>query len=379
MVTSVRNLIFGMAVCFQTVMNNVNAEFKISFSGGITNTKLVNKSKLFNIDIYKKLNQFREILNEDWNDSIQLVPGIDYTRLKDAYNENIYGKNWKIYGFGTMLDGQSRSASSFLSKLDRYLNYLKIEVIKIFPKSEGFSISEIKKSDTDFYSWDKDICVAVRNGLFVQPVYLRNIYFPNFEARIIEKTVNIDNRYFLGDGAAPIEHAITTAISPVESDVLKAWDSATNPATTRKNGLTLGFSGAYSKSLFPKVSSTYGLYTGVEGYAEINPNEAKSNGFSIKEKSFGIRPFVGVIKKDNWAIYALAGVKSAKRDIKSDMFHINKGKLSYEIGVGSDYILSERFSVSVKFIKGLKSKFKVNGLSFQTSSTKILFSLNYHF
>lgn len=372
MIIFFKNLIFFIAVCFHAAMT-VNAEFRISFLGGLTNTK----SRLPNITIYKKLKDFHKILGNQWDNSLCLELDVDYTNSGNPYFINRRGSIWKIFGFGTKSD---RRATSFLNKMDGYLNHLRIKLVEIFPESEGFSIDKIKKSDTNFYSWDRNTSVIVRNGLYVQPVYLRNKHFPSFETRIIEKTANIDYHYFLGKSSSrTIEDAITIAISPVEADVLKAWDSATNPTTTKKNGLTLGFSGAYSKSLFPKVSSTYGLYTGVEGYAEINPNETKSNGFSIKEKSFGIRPFVGIIKKDNWAIYALAGVKSAKRDIKSDMFHINKGKLSYEIGVGSDYILSERFSVSAKFIKGLKSKFNVNGLSFQTSSTKILFSLNYHF
>jgi len=351
---------------------NVRAEFYVSFSAGITNTK----SKLPNISIYNKLREFREILDKQRDGFVRLIENTDYTTVQNAVP--LSGLN--VFGFG-IYENSHWKFDSITDKVKRYLENLKSDLTRIFPESEGFSISglrDIRFGEVKTFE-ERGDKYTVFNGISIPSVYLTNKNFPNFSARIIERSSKIKVEYFSAITSRPIEDAITAAISPVESDVLQAWAAATNPVANKKNGLTLGLSGTYSKSLFPKASSTYGLYIGTEGFVEINPNESKSNGFAIKEKSFGARPFVGIIKKDNWAIYVLGGVKCAKRDIKSEMFHVHKGKLSYEIGVGTDYILSKRFSISAKFIKGIASKFNINGLAFQTSSTKILFSLNYHF
>lgn len=368
------NCICFIAVCCQTAMN-VRSEFYISFSAGITNTK----SRLPNTSIYEKLNEFRKILAKPWDDSVRLIENTDYISIQNA--ESIGGRN--ICGFGNYA-APNWNFDSVTYKIKQYLENLRSELTRIFPESEGFFVSGVR--DTYFGNglnvFTKEETgekYFVFNRISIPSIYLTNKNFPKFSARIIERSDYIKPHYFSVSSSRPIEDAIIASISPVESDIIQSWAAATNPVTTKKNGLTLGLSGAYSKALFPKASSTYGLYMGAECFVEINPNESKSNGFAIKEKSFGLRPFVGIIKKDNWTIYALGGVKCAKRDIKSDMFNVHKGKLSYEIGVGSDYILSERFSISAKFIKGITSKFNINGLAFQTSSTKILFSLNYHF
>lgn len=353
---------------------NLSAEFKISGYGGVS----VNKNSISKIvsdnkyKIYSKLihafADYQNELNKPW--VIDLDKDSDFTDDISSLTSGQYT------GFGHIGAGTDtvRHYTSCKTKIERQLKIWRDKAEEIF-REEGFQIS-------------KNINVSFDSNIEIKILSVAIISRDDLKERIINPNESnmpyrIDVEYFVN--SKTLQDYLTKIVTPNSNKMVEYFDrvvygiSQPLPTTTKKNGLTLGFSGAYSKSLFPKVSSTYGLYTGVEGYAEINPNEAKSNGFSIKEKSFGIRPFVGIIKKDNWAIYVLAGVKSAKRDIKSDMFHINKGKLSYEIGVGSDYILSERFSVSAKFIKGLKSKFNVNGLSFQTSSTKILFSLNYHF
>lgn len=367
-----------MAVCFQAAIN-VRSEIRVSCYAGIASMKFRHKNtNVPRINIYDKLSGLRSILASQWDNSVKLIEGTDYTSISNA--QDIADE--KVCGFGKYDTTLGRwNFDSVTNKVNQYVTNIRSESMNIFSESEGFLMSEVR--DTQFAGgYEKfntdDSNYIVFNRISVPSIYLTNKNVPNFSARIIERSDKIAPDYFLGAGR-PIEHAITVAISPVEADVIQAWNAATNPPTVKKNGLMLGLSGAYVKSFFPKASSTYGLYTGVEGFAEFNPSATKSNGFSIKEKSFGIRPFVGVIKKDSWAVYALGGVNCASRDIKSNAFHVNKCKLSYEIGVGSDYILSERFSVSAKFIKCLKSKLKINGLSFQTSSTKILFSLNYHF
>ena len=341
------------------------ADWRVSFYGGVVIQHLRNS----NAKIYDNLLKFKNALYlYNWPKEFRLIEGTDYKKILN--NEGKLNDPW---GFINQLSCEKKL-------MQLYKNWKNIAK-DYFKWSEGFRLSStelVTVMDADNYEIDKSTKSKAFIKLKLNPVYLTNINYPQFKVEILRKRESIYDETSFYSPAVLLKE-ITDFVAPETIKILQSWDSATNPVTTKKNGLTLGLSGTYSRSLFPKASSTFGLYTGVEGFAEINPNESKSNGFSIKEKSFGIRPFVGIIKKDNWAIYALAGVKSAKRDIKSDMFHINKGKLSYEIGVGSDYILSERFSVSAKFIKGLKSKFNVNGLSFQTSSTKILFSLNYHF
>ncbi len=346
-----------MSVCIES-----QAEWRVSINGGVVIQHLRNS----NAKIYDNLLKFRNSINVLARYHLQLED-VDYKPLIDKLT-NVPNNPW---GF--------TNKDSCEAKLKRmYERYWKPEIAIHFPLSDGFRVSStgaitVMPSSTD------DLGNQGFNELKIEPVYLTNINYPKFKVEILRgrgEALFSGASFFDSD---ILRKEIVDYITPDTVKILQSWDSATNPVTTKKNGLTLGLSGAYSKALFPKTSSTFGLYTGVEGFAEINPNESKSNGFSIKEKSFGFRPFVGIIKKDNWTIYALGGVKCAKRDIKSDMFHVKKGKLSYEIGVGSDYTLSERFSISAKFIKGLTSKFNINGLSFQTSSTKILFSLNYHF
>lgn len=362
------------------------AEWKVSFSGGVS----IQKAKSPNNEIYFSIKKYVSDLNDYWKHDALVTP--DDLITPENITENITipidkldGTNIAIgelqdpgIGFSTV-SNRVRDFYTFNRKVQAYLDSCYKHIYSIFPMSSGFYISGYPTISAINRKTSESL-TSYFGTINSTSVVLLNKNYPSFATEILRGYPgNYTFSYGTITNSETLMKGITSIISPVESDIIQSWASATNPVTTKKNGLTLGLSGTYSRSLFPKASSTFGLYTGVEGFAEINPNESKSNGFSIKEKSFGIRPFVGIIKKDNWAIYALAGVKSAKRDIKSDMFHINKGKLSYEIGVGSDYILSERFSVSAKFIKGLKSKFKINGLSFQTSSTKILFSLNYHF
>ncbi len=362
------------------------AEWKISLSGGVS----IQKAKSPNNEIYFSIKKYVSDLNDYWRYCTLITP--DDLITPENITENITvettksdGTNILIgelqdpgIGFSTVTN-HVRDFSTFNRKVKAYLDSCYKHIYSIFPASSGFyisgypTISAINRKTTEGLT-------SYFGTINSTSVILRNKNYPSFATEILRGYPrNYTFSYGTITNSETLMKGITSIISPVESDIIQSWAAATNPVTTKKNGLTLGLSGAYSKALFPKTSSTFGLYTGVEGFAEINPNESKSNGFSIKEKSFGFRPFVGIIKKDNWTIYALGGVKCAKRDIKSDMFHVKKGKLSYEIGVGSDYILSDRFSISAKFIKGLTSKFNINGLSFQTSSTKILFSLNYHF
>ncbi|MDO4975040.1 MAG: hypothetical protein Q4E61_01795 [Alphaproteobacteria bacterium] len=333
----------------------------MSIDGGVVIQHLRNS----NAKIYDNLLKFRNSINVLAKYHLQLAEGTDY--LFTMTDKGIPNNPWGFI-----------NKASCETKLKRmYEKYWKPEIAIRFPLSEGFRVSPTGASSVMSSTYDEGVEEFTR--LKFESVYLTNVNYPKFKVEILRGREEVFFSELDFSDSDFLRKEIVDYITPDTIQVLQSWDSATNPVTTKKNGLTLGLSGAYSKSLFPKASSTFGLYTGVEGFAEINPNESKSNGFSIKEKSFGFRPFVGVIKKDNWTIYALGGVKCAKRDIKSDMFHVKKGKLSYEIGIGSDYILSERFSISAKFIKCLTSKFNINGLSFQTSSTKILFSLNYHF
>lgn len=342
------------------VITETYAEWRVSINGGVTIQHLRNS----NAKIYNNLLKFR---NSIYNlpDNLKLLENIDYT---PPINRSTITAN-NPYGF--------TAKASCEAKLRQMYEKWKADIERFFPHSKGFRYSPIVDA-TVMDGTNLEGGIQAFNKIKTTSVYLTNIHYSSFEVEILRgrESIYIESSFL---DPNTLHKEITDYIVPDTIKFLRSWDSATNPVATKKSGLTLGLSGTYSKSLFPKASSTYGLYIGAEGFAEINPNESKSNGFAIKEKSFGVRPFVGIIKRDNWAIYALGGVKCAKHDIKSEMFHVHKGKLSYEIGVGTDYILSKRFSISAKFIKSIASKFNINGLAFQTSSTKILFSLNYHF
>lgn len=369
-------IIFFIAVFIQTAITDVRARFFVSIFGGYSRGVIAIASGRYHQKFRDKLIEFRdEILSKEWEDydpSLKLNSEVDYTSFINRVN--LPDTEFYMYGFGKLVNGRW-SFSSIKNKIERYLKYVRNEVVRRFPSSDGFSISEAK--EVDFFYTEHDDSITF-NKVSIPSVYLYNKYYPKFSAKILNRINALNDSFFTGDSKV-IQAAITTAIAPNETEIIQAWDAATNPPAVKRNGLTLGLSLSYAKSLFPKISSKYGFYTGAECFAEFNPNASKSNGFSVKEHGFGIRPFAGIIKKGSWAVYGLVGVKCAKRKIQSEVFSSNKGSLSYELGVGTDYFLSDRFSVSAKFIKGMRTKVKMKGFNFQVSSTKILFSLNYHF
>lgn len=285
----------------------------------------------------------------------------------------ISGNRCQVFGFGVSAGGARWNTSTARQKIESQLKYWVQEAKKIFLVSEGFSFTDVQPVKV-FPSVSGTLITYDR--INIRSVRLTNNNFPNFSVKIFYGAQKINKAYFSGTNRI-LEDGIRGLVYPRETEILQAWEAATHLPTIKKNGVVLGLSGSYSRTFFPKASSQYGLYCGAEVFAEINPNAAKSNEFSIKEKEFGIRPFLGVEAKDKWMIYGLCGVKYYRKNIKSETLNCNKSKAAYEIGVGTDYVLSDKFSIGAKFIKTLKSTLKVKDLSFQTSSIKILFSLSY--
>lgn len=347
-------------------------KFSISILGGISQikTKVVQN----NINMYEKLNTFHDMINKDWETENQLSLGEDYTSLTSPATVTFNGAECSVFGFGASGGGGTTwNTVSVKGKIKAQLEHWVNEAKNIFKNSEGFSFSDVQDIAISANRNRTDI---VCNNINIHSVKLTNEKFPTFEGRILYGANSINSSYFSVDHKI-LENGITELVSPREAEILQSWDSATNPSATKRSGVTLGISTGYNHTFFPKASSQYGVYCGTEAFAEVNPNPSKSNGFSIKEKEIGIRPFFGIEAKDKWMIYGLCGIKYCRKNIKSETLNCNKSKPGYEIGVGTDYVLSDKFSIGAKFIKTLKSTLKVNDINFQTSSTKILFSLSY--
>ncbi len=369
--------IIFIAVCFQTAINIVNAEFRVSIFGGYTNVK--SKSKL---NIYDKILQYNSIFS---NTADLCWPKQCTLKQVSTINGDTPDQDAYCYEQTTTLKGITYIYAGFCSernsKVDEYISHIIGKLRNIFISKDGYTITltpNLKVQIQRPLEHTGNHIIDGNRKLIIPNVMLSHKSFPNFSIELLNSEANIDFNYFFNQNPYPLQQAISKAIQRDPLEFQNEWNAAV-PSTIKKNNFTCGLSAAYSESFFSQRNSTYGIYAGAEAYFEFTPNKIQSSGFSIKEKNFGIRPFVGITKKNNWTIYGIFGIKYSKHSFKADKVYANKGKLLCETGIGSDYFISDKISVSVKALKSIKSTLKVQNIPFKISSFKILFALNYHF
>ena len=148
--------------------------------------------------------------------------------------------------------------------------------------------------------------------------------------------------------------------------------------------MLFGGSVGYSHT-FMGSNKKFGLYTGVDLFFDTCPNRTNisKNSIGIKQNNIGITPFIGIAAKDSWMLYAIGGPKLSFKNLSFKNTIIKKNKIEFEVGAGTDYMLTDHFAVGFKYLKTLKSniKFKHNSVNYKlrTSSSKFVLSLSYVF
>lgn len=173
--------------------------------------------------------------------------------------------------------------------------------------------------------------------------------------------------------------AIVRKISPDFATIIQDWNTKSNPPANTRSALTLGTSVTYSHSFYTDTHAKYGLYTGVEAFVEFTPTKMKSHRFMIKEAEIGIRPCIGIEARENWRFYAVFGIKASKKSVKFAALSKRITKPALEIGLGTEYIISQRYTAGFKIIKTLRQQHKLMTIPFSSTSLKILFSFGVRF
>ena len=238
-------------------------------------------------------------------------------------------------------------------------------------------------TDTSFYIYQEPSFEAVTaKTAWINPMIIKSTIYPQATIYLLrgntERPMSFTVAAFY-DSETLIKE-IRSKYDTLENTVIHDWDTATNPRTQTRSGLTIGVSIAYSHTFFYDEKIKYGIYTGVEAFGEITPKAMKSHGFKVKEKEVGLRPFLGVECRDSWRIFILGGLKLRQLDTKYFALHQRKTKPAFEIGIGSEYLLSEKYSIGLKLIKTMKQRHKMKyNTKFTTTSLKILFSFGMRF
>lgn len=157
-----------------------------------------------------------------------------------------------------------------------------------------------------------------------------------------------------------------------------------NPKSSKLNMLLEGSIG-WRKIISNKVGR-FGIYTGAELFFDFNPNEVyfDKKQCSLKENAIGIMPFLGIASKDNWMLYGLAGVKLSFKRIELEQRSFTRHKTEFELGVGTDYMLTKHVGIGFRYVHTFQSQMKFKSrdnseVTLKTHSSKFLVTFSYMF
>lgn len=318
-------------------------------------------------------------------------------------------KYWIIYrnddhNIPTTYDSQNQRGQFGLNELDGTVNEDSIQqsiesisggfevyreiVAKHFPENKGFLLSAFKKVKINSN--------IKTNQITFYNVALTNKYYPKFKVNILRGSGPS------GDGSSPetirwgyfvdpatlktyLSELAFSGLYDLPAALDEAYSAAENDAP-RGSKLKMLFGGSVGYShTFMENNKKFGLYTGVDLFFDTCPNRTNisKNSIGIKQNNIGITPFIGIAAKDSWMIYAIAGPKLSFKNLSFQNTIIKKTKVEFEVGAGTDYMLTDHFAVGFRYLKTLKSnvKFKHNYINYnlRTSSSKFIVSLSYIF
>jgi len=394
-------------ICYQKgyVPNNSNSKYSVQLSQYDEFIEILKNKKNKLIKIIENLNPW------DGNDLIafeDFIPSIGDI-ASDPFVWDIEGE----FGMGAR---NPNSIPTCEKKIAVALKKYNDAIASVFTKSNGFVVSE-----------NQDVVIPTTNDenrdISFQPIYLTNIYWPNYKAKVFSgsglnkdgKIWDVSFQYFASSSL--LENVLVQSNINMDS-ILLSWHEIYDRPTpkdteyylssdiksSKKQNLTFGISVGYDKT-FIKEGKKFGLYTGVDLFADAMPTNCKitpnkddviQTEIGVKTHSFGITPFLGIASKDSWMIYGLCGarfsfkkinIKHAADPIYAKSFDLankklNKMKLEFDIGLGTNYVLSDKFNIGLRYIHTLKSSMKFKSydnsdVKLTTNSSRIVASLTY--
>lgn len=270
-------------------------------------------------------------------------------------------------------------------------------LVAAFPKSDGWSVTpfrgvQIEKANPTQADHDEN----GQNETYVDPT--RSLKFRSAvlthedysDLKLVALTgssqhsqgseyFEIPENYF---AAIDILHSkltrtYTRGVDFLSDQWLKYLAKEPSTSTSKKPGVMFGVGVTFSRVVFPKPESTFGAYWGAETFFESTPGACKSKGVEVKENAVGIRPMFGIQATGKWTIYALTGARYSFKKVTYGAETANKKKFEFEIGLGTNYHITEKVSVGVKVIRTLKSSAKLETAKIDLKSTKVLLCVNY--
>lgn len=353
--------------------------------------------------------------------SHQLEENVDYSV---SFKVSDTSRTKTSFGRVILVDGQDPhidpdSITSCAKKISTQWKICRDIIAKYFTPADGFVVSPHIDAKIDN-------TVGYTREITLYPVTISNIRFPEFnDVTVIlgsgpesngEVPSNIsqvcfNSAYGLHERLSKniiigIPNILDTLLDMSGVSDTQIQDSA--QLSSSKSNLTFGLSVGYDKT-FIKEGGRFGLYTGAEIFADINPSRGSvrsksgetivNSSCDLKTRSFGFTALVGLASKNNWTIYGLGGIRcsfktldtkftptvtDASSLITNPAQKISKDGIEFDVGAGSTYTLSKNWAIGVRYTHTLKSSIKFKSFDgsdakLTTRSSRITASLTYMF
>jgi hypothetical protein len=391
-----------VALCFFETgfLGTGSTRVYIAVNMGISSERAsISKSSTI-LDNLKKWNTLALMLNKKYFEfcnldntrpQTKLVTNVDFTSyanpdFTEPQEEVLY------YGAFGMMDNPQSLANCTQKIADRLRHYRNLVPI-VFTQKDGFEVSEFKPPVINGTTGETQT-------ISFFPVYITHKDFPEYKAMIFKGSGSYQNGepveipYDCFASSDVLEQKINSLhireIGDMWLDFYKGYnpiipknseDIATHTKCHKSKMVFVGCVGI--DKVFKQQDRDFGLYVGIELFLEIKPSKTHiQNTCSIQSYNFGSTFLLGIASKNKWSLYLLGGPKYSIKKIKFDTEDKknHKNKIELDIGAGTTYEMSEKISLSFRYIYTLKSSLKIaDKPKINISSSKFVVGFSYLF